>query len=281
MNIAIIGLGLIGGSLAIDLKKRGFTANVIGVDANSMHAAKAMELGWVDSVSSMEEAVATADILIITIPVDALEKILPQLLSDLPSNVKAVIDMGSTKGIICDAVKSAPNRDRYVAAHPIAGTENTGPEAALSGLFDNKICIICDKEKSSTDVLEIASSIFSVLKMKVVYMEAHDHDIHLAYVSHLSHITSFALSNTVLEIEKNKKNILNLAGSGFASTVRLAKSSPEMWAPIFMQNSKPVLEALDAYIHKLEEMKKMINEKKAADLYRFMKDSNEIRKILN
>jgi prephenate dehydrogenase len=278
MNATIIGLGLIGGSLSKDLKARGILNHVVGVDANATNASEALKLKLADEIKPLEESFNT-DLIILAIPVDAIKKMLPEILNRInPKTI--VIDTGSTKEGICYEVRSHKNRNRFVAAHPIAGTENTGPSAAINNLFDHKVSIICEKELSDKDAIETAAKLFSILKMKLIYMNASDHDMHLAYISHLSHISSFALGNTVLDIEKNHKNIFNLAGSGFASTVRLAKSSPDMWQPILEQNSENVLKALDAYIQKLEQLRKLITEKNSEEIHRFMAEANEIRKIL-
>ncbi len=278
MRTTIIGLGLIGGSLSKDLKERGVITHVTGVDANKANAEEALKLGLADEIKTLEEAL-DSDLILITIPVNAIEKVIPAVLDKI--NPKAVvIDMGSTKENICNVIRNHPNRKRFVAAHPIAGTENAGPSAAINNLFDNKISIICEKELNDKDALDIAEDLFRTLKMNLIYMDAKEHDMHLAYISHLSHITSFALGNTVLDIEKNHKNIFNLAGSGFASTVRLAKSSPSMWEPIFEQNSKNILTALDAYIQKLQQFREFVNEKNTKELYRFMEEANQIRKVL-
>jgi prephenate dehydrogenase len=188
--------------------------------------------------------------------------------------------MGSTKGIIIDSLASAPNRGRYVAAHPMAGTENSGPSAAVSGLFDGKVCIFCDPERSDPDALEVVGRLYETLGMRVRTMDAHQHDIHAAYVSHISHISSFVLAATVLEKEKDEEAILEMAGGGFESTVRLAKSSPQTWSPIFEQNRTHLLEVMDTYIEKMYHVRNLINKKKFAELEKFMDEANEIRKIL-
>ncbi len=278
MKATIIGLGLIGGSLSKDLKARKFLTHVTGVDANEKNAAEALRLGIADEIKSLEKSLDT-DLVIIAIPVDALRNLLPTVLDKIGART-VVVDMGSTKESICSKVRSHKNRNRYVAAHPIAGTENAGPAAAIQNLFDNKVSIICEREWSDTDALETVEKLFTVLNMKVIYTNAKDHDIHLAYVSHLSHVIAFALGKTVLDIEKEEENILNLAGSGFASTARLAKSSPSMWEPIMEQNSTNILKALDEYIRNLLHFRKMLDDKNTDELSGFMKEANEIRKVL-
>lgn len=278
MNITIIGVGLIGGSLAIKLK--GFQTKLIGVDANPEHAKEALELGLVDAVLPFEEAVKISDLILIAIPVNAARKILPSVL-DLISDDAVVADMGSTKAGICKAVRNHKRRKNFVATHPIAGTENSGPKAAFSLLFDEKITIICEKDLSSERAVQTIERLFHILNMKITYMNPEAHDKHIAYVSHLSHISSFTLGLTVLEIEKDEKKIFDMAGSGFASTVRLAKSSPQMWGPIFEQNSDNLSEALNAYISNLQKFKELIDNQKSEETYSLMEQANGIRRILD
>lgn len=279
MKTTIVGLGLIGGCMALDLRKSGIATSLIGVDVNSENAQLAIELGIVDNVLPLEEAVSTADLIIVAIPVNALRSFLPNVL-DLMSENAVLIDAGSTKGSICKSVVDHPKRAQYVAAHPIAGTENSGPSAAFHGLFQNKTNIICDKEKSSTQALELALKIFETLGMNTIFMNPDEHDKHVAYVSHLSHVSSFLLGQTVLDIEKDEKNIFNLAGSGFASTVRLAKSSPDMWAPIFEQNVEYLSQALLEYIMHLQRFHYHLMKKDSKELHRIMTEANQIRRVL-
>lgn len=279
MKTTIVGLGLIGGCMALDLRKSGIATSLIGVDVNSENAQLAIELGIVDNVLPLEEAVSTADLIIVAIPVNALRSFLPNV-SDLMSENAVLIDAGSTKGSICKSVVDHPKRAQYVAAHPIAGTENSGPSAAFHGLFQNKTNIICDKEKSSTQALELALKIFETLGMNTIFMNPDEHDKHVAYVSHLSHVSSFLLGQTVLDIEKDEKNIFNLAGSGFASTVRLAKSSPDMWAPIFEQNVEYLSQALLEYIMHLQRFHYHLMKKDSKELHRIMTEANQIRRVL-
>lgn len=278
MTITVIGLGLIGGSMALDLKERKFCQKVIGVDSNPEHCKAALNLGIADEILPLEETL-TSDIIIIAIPVTQTELLLPKILYKIGENT-VVIDVGSTKQRICNSVKKHPRRNQFVGTHPIAGTENSGPAAAIKNLFDNKISILC-AEESALWVVERASQLYETLNMNLLFMKANDHDMHVAYVSHISHISSFALATTVLEIEKNTSTIFNLAGSGFASTVRLAKSSPEMWAPIFEQNSKHVSKALSIYIKHLTKFKKNIDKKNTKAICESIKKANEIRKILS
>lgn len=280
MRVGIIGLGLIGGSLALGLKKRKFAHTIIGVDKNSTNAKLALELKLVDEISSIESISAETDLIILALPVDAAKTILPELLKKCTPS-QTIVDMGSTKGGICAIADQQDNRANFVAAHPIAGTENAGPAAAFDGLYDDKVTIICDKDKSNPKAVATCEEMFKVLKMKIQYMDAHEHDRHIAYVSHLSHITSFVLGQTVLEIEKDEKNIFNMAGSGFASTVRLAKSSPDMWAPIFEQNQNHLSTALDAYIKNLTEFKRKIDSGEKEGLKELMLKVNDIRRVLD
>jgi prephenate dehydrogenase len=280
MKVTIIGLGLIGGSIAIDLRKSGFASVINGVDLNTTHAAKAVELGLVDSIKNEGEAIASADLIILAIPVNTLSQLIPSILDKIKKNA-VVIDTGSTKSSICKAVTSHKNRSQFVAAHPIAGTENSGPEAAFSGLFKNKTNIICEKEKSSDHSLAIATKVFEVLGLNTIFMEPEEHDKHVAYVSHLSHVSSFLLGQTVLDIERDKKNIFALAGSGFSSTVRLAKSSPDMWAPIFEQNAEYLSQALLEYIMHLQKFQYHLMKREVKELHRTMTEANQIRRILD
>lgn len=280
MVVGIIGTGLIGGSLGISLKNRGFCERILAYDKNQEHLATALNLGIIDQVVAEDYLLKNADLILLTIPVNIAKERLPAILDQL-SEEQVVIDMGSTKNGICEAVAKHPKRHLYVASHPIAGTENNGPTAAIDYLFDNKITIICEQEKSSQDAIRTALEMYKVLKMSVLYMDSEEHDRHIAYVSHLSHISSFVLGQTVLEIEKDEKNIFNMAGSGFASTVRLAKSSPNMWAPIFEQNAVHLSNALDAYIKNLQEFKNLIDKKETEQLFELMQKTNEIRRVLD
>ena len=280
MKVSIIGLGLIGGSMARDLRKAGLGERFIGTEADNDHAARAIALGLVDEILPLEEAVRAADLVLVCIPVSAVQRSLGHIL-DLISDDAVVIDTGSTKSLICDAVKDHPRRGQFVASHPIAGTENSGPDAALEGLFRNKVNIICESESSSQKALDIALRIFDTLQMKTTFMNAHEHDKHVAYVSHLSHVSSFLLGQTVLDIEKDEKNIFTLAGSGFASTVRLAKSSPDMWAPIFEQNSDFLRRALEEYIAHLKRFHQCLVNGETGKMFEILTRANEIRRVLD
>jgi len=280
MKTTVIGLGLIGGSMALDLRKVGLVSELIGVELNPAHAEKALELGLVDSIQSKEEALKSSDLIILAIPVSALSKLLPLVL-DIVKKEAVIIDVGSTKSLICRAISGHPNRGQFVASHPIAGTENSGPEAAFEGLFRQKTNIICERNKSSAKALSVAAKVFDALGMNTIFMEPEEHDKHVAYVSHLSHVSAFLLGQTVLDIERDEKNIFALAGSGFASTVRLAKSSPDMWAPIFEQNAEYLSQALLEYIMHLQKFQYYLMKRDVKELHRIMTEANRIREILN
>ena len=280
MNICIVGLGLLGGSFALGLQQLEDEFNFIGVDSNPEHAAKALELGIVNELLPLEAGVNKAQLTVLAVPVNAITQLINPVLDMLPENA-ALIDFGSTKEIICRVVENNPKRSQFVPVHPIAGTENSGPEAAFAELLHGKIMIICDQEKSRPACLQLVEELFTKLKMRLSFMDAAAHDLHLAYVSHLSHITSFVLGATVLEKERDEQNIFDMAGSGFSSTVRLAKSSPEMWAPIFSQNSRNISEALGSYINKLQQFKDYIDNQDEAASYELMQKTNDIRRILN
>ncbi len=280
MKVTIIGLGLIGGSMALDIRKAGMATELIGVDIHSKHIQEAQELGLVDRVLPEDKALSSADLVILAIPVNTLGALLPSIL-DTISDHAVVIDAGSTKGHICRVVSNHPRRSQFVAAHPLAGTENSGPTAAFAGLFSGKTNIICERERSSAKALAVADTLFAALGMKTIYMEPDEHDRHVAYVSHLSHVSAFLLGHTVLDIEKDEKKIFTLAGSGFASTVRLAKSSPDMWAPIFEQNMEYLSQALMEYIMHLQKFHYHLMKKDMKEIYKIMGKANEIRRVLD
>lgn len=278
MKIAIVGLGLIGGSLAKDLRRQ-IQIEILGVDANEKHQEQALELGLVDNIVNLPEAIRVADLLILATPVDIIEKLLPQILDQLGDG-QVVTDVGSTKVDICKVVQNHQNRSRFVAAHPLAGTEYSGPSAALSHLFVDKKNIICEKDLSAPDALNLVQDMFESVGLVNVYMHPKEHDKHLAYVSHLSHVSSFMLGMTVLDIEKNEKHILNLASTGFASTVRLAKSNPETWSAIFSKNREHLSVALGSYIYYLQEFKNAIDGQDHETAKHLMIEANAIKKIL-
>jgi prephenate dehydrogenase len=280
MRTTIVGLGLIGGSMAIDLRKAGLATQLMGVEQSSKNAARALELGLVDEILSLDEAVQHSDLIITAIPVNAIRAVLLKVL-DLIGDNTIVVDTGSTKSQICKAIENHPRRSQFIAAHPIAGTENSGPDAAFSGLFKNKTNIICEPDKSSAKALQLGQLIFETLEMRTIFMDPVEHDKHVAYVSHLSHVSAFLLGQTVLDIEQDEKNIFNLAGSGFASTVRLAKSSPDMWAPIFEQNAEYLSQALLEYIMHLQRFQYHLMKRDVKELHKIMTRANQIRKTLD
>jgi prephenate dehydrogenase len=281
MTIAIIGIGLIGGSLAVDLRKRKFAERIIGVDSSLHHQNIAKLCGLVDEIGTLEDAIDRSDLIILSTPVSTNCTMLPSILDQIAGTKKVVTDMGSTKLSIAKVSKNHPARGRYVAAHPMAGTEYSGPLAAIGKLFDYKNVIICDKELSDSDALFKVEQMMDILNMRKIYMNSSEHDIHVAYISHISHITSFSLALSVLEKEQEEENILTLAGGGFESTVRLAKSNGETWAPIFLENSGYIIEVMETYIEKMKLFRKMIEEKDLEGLKKLMEEANKIRKILN
>lgn len=278
MIVTVVGIGLIGGSLAKDIKRLGFASQVIGVDANPTHAERALKLGIVDTIMGLEKGVKKADLVLVSTPVDIIAKVLPQVL-DYANPTTTVTDTGSTKGNVCLAVKNHPNRSNFVPSHPMCGTENSGPDAALDGLFDQKITIICDQEQSRPIHVALVEKMYHAIGMRIAYMSSDEQDHTTAHVSHLPHIAAFALANAVLS--KNDGDlILDLASGGFRSTVRLAKSSPNMWGPIFKQNQKYVLESLDIYISHLTDFRDSIQNENQDKMYALMESANKIRPVL-
>ncbi|NOQ92049.1 MAG: prephenate dehydrogenase [Flavobacteriaceae bacterium] len=277
-KIAVIGLGLIGGSLALELKKNTW-ATIYGIDKNAEHLQKALELGIIYKKADIN-IVSEVDIVIIAVPVNIIPNLTNQVL-DLIKDDTLVFDVGSTKLAVCEAVKNHPKRKNFVALHPIAGTEFSGPQAAIYDLFTDKVNIICERNSSDKEMINRVVNLFENLKMRNVFMDsAKQHDKHIAYVSHLSHISSFMLGKTVLEIEKDEKSIFNMAGSGFASTVRLAKSNPETWTPIFLQNKENLLKSLEEYIKNLNQFKEILTSESAEDVFAIMQDTNKIKSVL-
>jgi prephenate dehydrogenase len=278
MKITIIGTGLIGGSLALALKDKQLAGHVIGVEANPNHAEKALELGLVDEILSLEDAIPTSDLIILSIPVDAVEKLLPAILDKLENQV--VMDVGSIKAALIERIANHPKRKRFVATHPMWGTEYSGPEAAIKGAFVGKATVICNQEDSDIDAVDIVENIYRSLGMHLVYMDAREHDLHVAYISHISHITSFALANTVLEKEKEADAIFELASGGFESTVRLAKSNADMWIPVLMQNRENVLDVLNEHLSQLRKFKSCLEKENTAYLSELIHNANKIRRII-
>jgi len=278
MTVTIVGLGLIGCSMAIDLKKTGFAKQIIGVDTNKQDQKTALKNNYIDSAMNLSLAIKDSDIIILAVPVDVIGEILPSIL-DL-SKGKVVTDVGSVKYSIEKSINNHKNRRNFVSGHPIAGTENSGVNAAESNLFNNKVVILCDKQKSLKEALEKIEKMYRFLNMNILYMNSKEHDIHCAYVSHISHLSSFALALSVLDKEKDEENILNLAGGGFESTVRLAKSNAQMWNPIFINNKENIIEVLDNYINKLNDFKKAIKSGKRKELNELILQANKISKIV-
>ena len=277
-KIYIIGVGLIGGSFALEIKKIFPDSNIIGIDNSKENLDQAINLGIIDAIGSIDD-ITNPFMILLAIPVKSIINILPNVL-DKSTIDTIVIDFGSTKNSICKSVINHKNRSNFVAAHPIAGTEFSGPNAAHYGLFDNKNIIICEHEKSNENIINTALEIFSKMKMIVSYMDSISHDKHIAYVSHLSHLSSFMLGKTVMDEEESEKNIFDMAGSGFESTVRLAKSSPKMWTDIFDDNKANVLKSLSDYINNLELIKDLIESNKFEELESQLKKTNYIKKIL-
>ncbi len=280
MVITVVGIGLIGGSIAISLQESGFAKKVIGVDALRENEKKAVRRYLIDEAMPLKEAVEQSDIIIIATPVDIMLKVIPEVL-DLITNKQVVLEVGSTKEYLLATLKDHPNRKRLVATHPMAGTEYSGPEAAIPNLFDGKYTVIVDQENSAKDAVDTAEQLYKAMNMKITYLDAIAHDEHTAYVSHIAHISSFALALTVLEKEKNESRIFELASSGFGSTVRLAKSSPDMWIPIFRQNRDNVLSILDEYISTLSQFRTMLIKKDFEEFHSKIKEANNIKKIID
>jgi prephenate dehydrogenase len=278
-NVYVIGVGLIGGSMALDIKALLPESSIFGIDTNENHLNEAIRLNLIESIATYDD-LKHADFVILAIPVDATVNQLPMIL-DAVSDHCLVMDVGSTKGDICKSVENHPKRRNFLAAHPIAGTEFSGPKAAIRNLYRNKANIICEVEKTAFKLQEKALKLFSDMGMRIRYMNPEAHDKHIAYVSHLSHISSFMLGKTVIEKEKNERDIFDMAGSGFASTVRLAKSSPEMWKPIFKQNKDNVVEILNEYIQNLIQFKEFMEADDFEQIYNEMKNTNHIKDILN
>lgn len=277
-KLVVIGLGLIGGSLALDLKKR-IGYKVFGIDQNPKHIEKALEMGIIDAEIDITQ-ITDASVVIIATPVDIISGVTEKVLDNVSKDT-LVFDVGSVKYEICKVLQNHPNRENFVAAHPLAGTEFSGPEAAILNLFDEKVNILCETDKSNWQILDKALSLFKKLNMRIKMMNPEEHDRHIAYVSHLSHVSSFMLGKTVLEIEHNEQHIFDMASTGFASTVRLAKSSSSTWTPIFLQNKENIIRSLDEYIKNLNEFKEMIASDNAEGLNETMNNTNYIKTILN
>ena len=287
-KITVIGLGLIGGSMAVDLKRRGFASRVMGVEADPVNAAAALKIGLVDQAVSYDRCLEDTDLVILAVPVGEAVRMLPEILDRIGSEKQdsgmkrhmTVIDVCSTKEALVRAVHYHPLRSRYVATHPMAGTEYSGPWAAMPGLFDGRAYIICDSHESSPSAVRTVERLYDTLNMRHIYMDASSHDVHTAYVSHISHITSFALALTVLDKEKNEKHIFDLASGGFSSTVRLAKSNADMWVPILSQNRDNVLQVIDTYIDKMKQFRDAIADDDGSSVRSLIEDANRIKRII-
>jgi prephenate dehydrogenase len=278
MKLGIIGLGLMGGSFALDFKSIYPKSKIFGLDKSKKNENRALELGLIDELITLEQ-LSMVDVVLVAIPVDKSLEELPKILNSVNKDT-LVFDVGSTKLPICEALLNHPNRKNFLATHPMAGTEFSGPNAAVEGLYLNKNNIVCEIEKTNPKIYKKALRIFKMLNMNIIKMDSKSHDVHVAYVSHLSHISSFMLGKTVIEKEKNEKNIFDLAGSGFESTVRLAKSSPATWTPIFLQNKNNLVLAINEYISNLNQIKEMIEENNYSTLSSILNNTNRIKQIL-
>ncbi len=278
-RVGVIGLGLIGGSMALDLKRRGFAQEVVGVESDPVAAQAALTIGLADEMVPYETCIEKADIIVVAVPVNAAVKMVPDILDRIvPGQI--VIDVCSTKSQICSAVKYHPRRKQFVSTHPMAGTEYSGPWAAEPGLFDGRACIFADVEESAPKAVKTIEQMYGVLNMRPLYMNSGQHDIHTAYVSHISHVTSFALALTVLDKEKDEKHIFDLASGGFASTVRLAKSNADMWVPILTQNRDNVLHVMDTYIEKMQQFREAVSDYDEDRIRELIHEANRIKRIL-
>lgn len=283
MKIGVIGLGLIGGSMAIDLRRRGFATALLGVDADPVNASAAEKMGLVDRIVTLEECIDQSDMVIVSVPVGAALKLLPGILDRFEqtgAKDKIVVDVCSTKELLARSVKYHSCRRQYVASHPMSGTEYSGPWAAKPGLFDGRAGIICDSQESDPKAVRVVEELYQALNMRLIYMNSSNHDVHTAYVSHVSHVTSFALALTVLDKEKDEKHIFDLASGGFSSTVRLAKSGASMWTPILMQNRDNVLHVMDTYIEKMQDFRQALASDDEDAVRNLIEEANKIRRII-
>ncbi len=283
MTIGIIGLGLIGGSMALDLKRRGFATRVLGVESDPLHAEAALRMGLCDELATYEDCVDRSDLIVVAVPVGTAVKTVVDILDRFQAadaRDKVVIDVCSTKEQINRSTQYHPRRPQYVSTHPMAGTEYSGPWAAMPGLFDGRACIIANQEESSPKALKAVEALYDVLNMRLIFMSASSHDVHTAYVSHISHVTSFALALTVLDKEKDEKHIFDLASGGFSSTVRLAKSNADMWVPILSQNHDNVLHVIDTYLEKMQAFRDAIADYDEGKIRALIEEANRIKKII-
>lgn len=270
--------------MAIDLKRKHFADEIIGVENDKLNGEAALKIGLADRLLELEDAAQECDILILAVPVGAAVKMLPKVLDIYEKEGKdckrIVIDVCSVKEQMVRSVYYHPMRSRYVSTHPMAGTEYSGPWAAMPGLFDGRACIICNSEESDQRAVHIIEKLYDVLNMRTTYMNATNHDVHTAYVSHISHVTSFALANTVLDKEKDERHIFDLASGGFSSTVRLAKSNADMWVPILSQNRDNVLQVIDTYIEKMKEFRDAISDYDEDSIRGLIENANRIKRII-
>ena len=280
MKILIAGLGLIGGSFALALRDRGIADEILGVEKSDENAAEALRLGLADRIVTLEEGVPQADLVVLATPVDTIPLMAVKALNHVTDR-QVVMDMGSIKGELCEVISMHARRGRFVAAHPMWGTEYSGPRAAQHGAFTGRNAVLCEAERSDADALAAVERIFRALDVPVVYMGAEEHDLHAAYVSHISHVTSFALALTVLEKEREERHIFDLAGGGFESTVRLAKSAAATWVPILLRNKYNVLDVLREHIHQLQIMRRMIERDDAEGLTSAFGKANSIQRIIH
>ena len=278
MTVTIIGTGLIGCSMANRLRETGLARRIIGVDTNEKNLITALQLGWIDNSMVLDEAVRQSDLVIIAIPVDGTKQVLTGVLNKLDKQV--LMDVGSTKGAICRSVAEHEKRGRYVATHPMWGTEKDGPESVVKDAFKGRVAVICEKDRTDADALQLVEELYTGIGMQLVYMDSDVHDVHAAYVSHISHIASYALSLTVLEKEKEEDAIFELASGGFESTVRLAKSNPAMRVPIFQQNKENVLDVLNEHIAQLRKIKSCLEKENYGYLKELIENANKIKRIL-
>lgn len=280
MKVLFVGTGLIGGSFSLAMQKHGLLTEAGGYSRKMSNLDRSKELGIISvAFDNLEEGVKWADWIILSIPVDVIDRMLPGIL-DIIREEQVIIDFGSTKGKICASVRNHEARARFIAAHPIAGTEYSGPDAAFPDLFTEKLMIVCEEAQTNQAALKQFEQVCKTLRMNVEHMGAEAHDRHLAYISHLSHITSYALSNAVLQKEKDGHVLLDLAGSGFESTVRLAKSSPEMWGPIFMENKQMVLEALDSFLDYSTQFRELLNADDQEGILQFLEEGRKIKRVI-
>jgi prephenate dehydrogenase len=278
-TVTIVGVGLIGGSFSLALQDKHCARRILGVSKTPKSLQKALDMGLIQEALSLEEAVPQSDLIYVAIPVDVTVPIVRRVM-DLMNHNQIVADAGSTKQVLCSELAGHPMRSRLVASHPMWGTEYSGPESAVHGAFDGRVCVICDGARSESRALQAVQDLYGQLGMQVIHMDPESHDIHAAYVSHISHITSFALANTVLEKEKEEDAIFALAGGGFESTVRLAKSNPDMWAPIFIQNRENVLDVLNEHISQLRKFKSCLEKENESYLRELMSKANQISRII-